>query len=81
MIMHITTVAAVKISTESVLESNVSVFERHFNKVRPVKEYTMKLEMEVAMNGPVLVEADKPLNKALDRYWKGERWHFVKNRY
>ena len=78
MILHITTVAAVKISTESVLESNVSVFERHFHKGRPVKEETMMMEMEVAMNGPVLVEADKLLKKAMDRYWNGKRWHFIK---
>ena len=36
------------------------------------------MEMEVAMNGPVLVEADKLLKKAMDRYWNGKRWHFIK---
>ena len=38
---------------------------------------TMMMEMEVAMNGPVLVEADKLLKKAMDRYWNGKRWHFI----
>ena len=42
LIMHITTCAAVKLSTESVVESNLSVFECHFHKGRPVKEITMK---------------------------------------
>ena len=36
------------------------------------------MEMEVAMNGPVLIEADKLLKKAMDRYWNGKHWHFIK---
>ena len=60
MINHITTSAAVKLSTESVLESNVSVWERHFDKTRAAaKETTMRDEVEIALNGPVLVEADE----------------------
>ena len=80
LIMHITTYSAVSLSTESVLESNVSVFERHFHKGRPVKELTMKLEMEVAMNGPILVEADDVINLAMTKYWGSKRWHFIKRR-
>jgi hypothetical protein len=77
-ILHITTCAAVKLSTESVLESKVSIFERHFHKGRPLKEPQMVAEMEVATNGPILVEADKILMSAMKNYWKGSRWHFVK---
>ena len=62
----------------SVLESNVSIFERHFNIRRPLKEKTIALEMEVAMNGPVLVQSDSLLLTALHTYWKGGKWHFVK---
>ena len=50
----------------SVLESNVSIFERHFNIRRPLKEKTIALEMEVAMNGPVLVQSDSLLLTALN---------------
>ena len=77
-ILHITTCAAVKLSTESVLESKVSIFERHFHKGSPLKEPQMVAEMEVATNGPILVEADKILMSAMKNYWKGSRWHFVK---
>ena len=38
----------------------------------------MVAEMEVATNGPILVEADKILMYAMKNYWKGSRWHFVK---
>ena len=34
--------------------------------------------MEVATNGPLLVEADGLLDKAMRNYWKGQRWHFIK---
>ena len=60
------------------MESNVSVFERHFNKGRPVKESTMEDEMEVTMNGPILVEADPVIETSMNRYWNGKRWHFTK---
>ena len=77
-IIHITTAAAIKISTESVLESNVSVFEHHFHKGRNLNEDTMENEMEVAMNGPNLVEADGLLKHSMELYWKGGKWHFIK---
>ena len=68
MILHIITVAAIKGSTESVLESSVSIFERHFHKGGHMKEETMAKEMEVAMNGPELVEADGLLKESMERY-------------
>lgn len=79
-IVHVITVAAIKVSTESVLESNVSVFERHFHKGRPMKEETMEREMQVAMNGTNLVESDGLLKHSVDRYWRGKRWHFIKKK-
>ena len=30
------------------------------------------------MNGPVLVESDALLQQAMNKYWKGDKWHFVK---
>ena len=77
-ILHITTCAAVKLSTESVLDSKVSIFERHFHKGRLLKEPQMVAEMEVATNEPILVQADKILMSAMKNYWKGAGWHFVK---
>ena len=65
-----------KLPTESVLESNVSTFERHFHKGRPLTESNREDEMEVAMNGPKLVESDKLLRRAMDLCWDGKRWHF-----
>ena len=79
LINHITTCAAVKLSTESVLESNVSVWERHFDKTRAAaNESTMKAEVEIALNGPVLVEADEVIEEAINRYFKGKKWHFLR---
>ena len=39
---------------------------------------TMADKMEVAMNGPSLVEADGVIEKAMRAYFKFKRWHFVK---
>ena len=39
---------------------------------------TMADKMEVAMNGPSLVEADGVNEKAMRAYFKFKRWHFVK---
>ena len=43
-----------------------------------MKEETMAKEMEVAMNGPELVEADGLLKESMERYWNGGKWHFIK---
>ena len=38
----------------------------------------MLAEVEIALNGPLLVEADEVIEEAIDRYFKGKRWHFIK---
>ena len=38
----------------------------------------MVAEMEVATNGPLLVEADGLLDKAMRNYLKGWSWHLIK---
>ena len=43
-----------------------------------MKEKTISLEMEVAMNGPVLVQSDSLLLTALHTYWIGGKWLLVK---
>ena len=59
------------------MESNVSVWERHFDKTRAAaSESTMLAEVEIALNGPVLVEADEVIEEAINRYFKGKKWHF-----
>ena len=53
--------------------------EGHFDKTRAAaSESTMLAEVEIALNGPVLVEADEVIEEAIDRYFKGKRWHFIK---
>ena len=54
--------------------ASVCTGEGHFDKTRAAaSESTMLAEVEIALNGPVLVEADE----AIDRYFKGKRWHFI----
>ena len=47
-------------------------------KAELASESTMLAEVEIALNGPVLVEADEVIEEAIDRYFKGKRWHFIK---
>ena len=64
--VYVICVAAVKISVESVVESLMSRFERHFNKSRNLDEENAMMEMEVAENGPTLARADEVLKVAMD---------------
>ena len=59
--------------------ASVCTGEGHFDKTRAAaSESTMLAEVEIALNGPVLVEADEVIEEAMDRYFKGKRWHFIK---
>ena len=53
--------------------ASVCTGEGHFDKTRAAAS-----EVEIALNGPVLVEADEVIEEAIDRYFKGKRWHFIK---
>lgn len=55
--------ASVKVSVESVIESLISVYEFHFDKLRTVKEDTSEAEMEIAINGPTIAQCDRIVNK------------------
>ena len=76
-VMHITMCAAVKLATESVLESLVSVFERHCHRGKgKLKEKTRQDLMEIASNGPGVSECQGLIEAAMNSYWGGKRWHF-----
>ena len=74
--MH--TIAAVKHSCESILESFVSEYENHFDERRNVNETTANEEFTIAVNGPNLAHADSVI-QAMDLYWQGKPWHFYRS--
>ena len=68
--------AAVKISVESVVESLVSRYEKHYPSSRQMAEEHTLEEMSLSENGPLLHQAESILKRAMDNYWKGGPWHF-----
>ena len=78
MIMQALSVAAVKISCESIVESFVSRYEDHFYLKRNMNEESVNEEFEIAVNGPNLANSDSVIKKALNRHWEGGCWHFYK---
>ena len=80
--LHCIITSAVKISVESVVESLVSRYESHFDSSRQMKEEHALEEMLIAENGPDIVNADRLLISAMDRYWKENTedgaWHFCR---
>ena len=69
-IIHCFSVAAVKLSVESSVESLVSRYEKHFDKARQLTEENANEEMLIAENGPIPVRADPLIKRALDRFFK-----------
>ena len=69
-IVHCICTAAIKISVESVVESLVSRYEKHFDSSRQMKEENALEEMLIAENGPLLHHADPLLERAMVKYWK-----------
>ena len=74
--------ASVKVSVESVIESLISVYEFHIDKLRTVKEDTSEAEIKTAINGPTIAHCDRIVKQAMDQYWmvktKKNTWHFVR---
>ena len=71
----------VKISVESVVESLVSCYEKHFDASRQLMEDRALSEMEISENGPKLLKADAVLKAAMNKYWlekspNDPSWHF-----
>ena len=78
MIMQALSVAAVKISCESIVESFVSRYEDHFYLKRNMNEESVNEEFEIAVNGPNLANSDSVNKEAMNRHWEGGCWHFYK---
>ena len=81
-IIHIITVAAVKISVESVVESLVSQYTNHLTSTRQGTDESHALEeMIISENGPLLQHADGIIEEAMTAYWNSKKvsgWHFVR---
>ena len=81
-IIHCICCACVKVSVESVVESIVSRYEKHFDRSRQPNEDHALDEMVIAENGLLLHQADDILELAMDKYWKENihdgKWHFLR---
>ena len=67
-IIHLICVACVKVSVESIVESLVSRYEKHFDSSRqPTKQDSLD-EIIIAENEPLLHHADEILERAMCQY-------------
>ena len=57
-------------SVKSVVESWVSIDEAHGNKHRPISNDRAEMEINVAVNGPVLQHVDPILKETLKEMYK-----------
>ena len=83
LIMHIMNVAAVSMGVESILESQISVYEKHADGCRNLGEDRGCHEMHVSLNGPPLNKKRSVVVNALDAYFKDDKkklkgWHFIR---
>ena len=66
---------------ESVIESLVSRYEKHFDSSRQPTEQHSLDEMIIAENGPLLHHADEMLERAMNQYWRvancDDKWYFL----
>ena len=72
-IMDVLTRAACLKSVESVIESWISVLEHHASKRRNLGQERIEDELEIAINGPTVPQADNVLKEALNDYWKDSK--------
>ena len=71
----------IKVSVESLVESLVSRYEKHFDSSRqPIKQHSLN-KIIIAENGPLLNHADEILERAMNQYWRvanrDGKWHFL----
>ena len=66
MVLHAVSVASVKSSCESILESFASQYENHFDERWNVDVQTVTKEFEISFL------ADSVITKAIDLCWKGK---------
>ena len=55
---------------QSSVESLISRYEVHFDPGRQLDQENAHMEMYTAENGPILVQADPLIKRALDKYWQ-----------
>ena len=74
--------ACVKVSVESVVESIVSTYEKHFHHSRQPNEEHALDEMIIAENRPFLYEAEGIIESAMQSYRREHsttgKWHFLR---
>ena len=78
-VLHSAAVAATKNSCESVIESFVSTYEHHSNKIWNMSEDAINDEFTISKNGPEINNADKLIEDSMDSYFKdkGGEWRFL----
>ena len=77
-IIHIICYAAVKTSAENVVESLVSRYEKYFHSLRQMDEDHTLQEISIAENALLLHQANPILRRAMNKYWDGRPWHFIR---
>ena len=65
MVLQCICTAAIKVSVESVVESVVSPYEKHFDSSKQTSEENSLDEMVIAENDQLLLE------RAMNKYWMG----------
>ena len=80
-ILHIFLIAALKFPTESVVESQISVFEHHYGKRRScILEEHIFAEYFIHLVDPPINKSDLLLTNALNKHFDGQKWHFYSNK-
>ena len=80
--IHLIYVACIKVSVESVIESLVLRYEKHFDSSRqPTKQHYLE-KLIIADNGSLLHHVDEILERAMNQYWmvanRDDKWHFLR---
>lgn len=61
--------AAITIGVDSVVESDISIYERRFFDIRPISDERAESELFIRKNGPRLGDCQAVLSKAMASYW------------
>ena len=83
-VLSIVARAAVAKTVESVVESWISVLERHSSKARNLEHDRIEDEMMTTLNGPEVVHCKSLVKEAMSKYWQKSRrsadrdGHFVR---
>ena len=75
-ILYLFTHCVLKTANEAVVEGMGSIVDRHADPRRGLSPDNYTKEAMIHFNGPLLHEADQLLSDALDRNFKGNKWHF-----